>query len=84
MNSAVLLAEETVICRSFVQSELISLATPAPTPKDQRNVSSRKGFLPSKLRGAKVTIDAAYMASNGVIHSFCARPHLSAQHPHAM
>jgi hypothetical protein len=28
------------------------------------------GFLPSEFRGAKVTIDAAYMASNGVIHSF--------------
>ena len=69
-EEAVRLAEETVICRSFVQPELISLATPAPTPKDQRNVSSRMGFLPSKLLGAKATIDDAYQASNGVIHSF--------------
>jgi hypothetical protein len=40
---------------------------PALAPKDQR---SRISFLPSTRMAAKVTIDAAYMASNGVTHSF--------------
>jgi hypothetical protein len=71
MKSAVLLTEETVICRSFVQSLLISSATPAPTPKDRCNASSRIGFLPSKLLGAKETIDARIHVSNGVIHFSC-------------
>jgi hypothetical protein len=62
--------------RSFVQSELILLTTPAPTP----NVTCRHAWvLAFELLGAKATIDVAYVASNGVIHFFCARGALCQQ-----
>ena len=77
MKSAVLLAEETVIFLSIVQSALIFL-TPATTPEisARRNVAY-EFFCLRNFLGAKATIGATYMAANGVIHSFVRGSHLS-------